>query len=532
MEVNGLNTPHPQRHMVLNVVDLLKSRRFDALESLLRPSFLAYEGGTLSDRGLEHAWPHLGLQRVDLVESATEWAQAYPQSYAAQVFVAHLRCAVAWQARGSATSDRTSEKQFEVMQQHFDAAFPHVHRALVLTARPTLAIGAGLIMTRAGQDDPGHDFLALAHTHLPHSPLLYVRMMWVLNPKWGGSTQELQSLFQDAQVWAVSNGWPEADRATIQPCYEAELADVERCEGDVDQAILMLKKSLQHSPHWDVAHSRLADMYNLKDQMQPAIDHLRQALRMAPSANRFNQLGDFYQQVDRQELAVACFEEAMLWGSADAAGSMIQWLSEQRQQADAEQRPALEQQIALVGEYGLQQYSCETMFYLGSIEFFQRGDAPAKARAYQWWRQAAEWGHRTAMFNLGIAHFDGSNGQALNKDQAIDYFTRAAARGHLAAHERLGKAYLRGDCVVQNDERAAHHLDIAADGDNVYAMRDWVFCLWFGRGTPQDRPTARQVLDRLKKLDTSVHSDACDAIGVIASIKQSLRQLFSGAHRA
>ena len=86
--------------------------------------------------------------------------------------------------------------------------------------------------------------------------------------------------------------------------------------------------------------------------------------------------------------------------------------------------------------------------------------------------------------------------------------------------------------MVQNDERAAHHLDIAADGDNVYAMRDWVFCLWFGRGTPQDRPTARQVLDRLKKLDTSVHSDACDAIGVIASIKQSLRQLFSGAHRA
>ncbi len=524
-------TNHPQRQMVLNVVELLKSRRFDALETLLQPSFLAYEAGTLSDRGLERVWPHLGLQRVDLVEAATAWTQAYPHSYAAQVFAAHLRCAVAWQARGTATVDRTSEKQFEVMQQHFDAAFPHVHRALVLTARPTLAVGAGLIMARAGQDDSVHDYLELAQAHLPHSPLLYGRMMWVLNPKWGGSTDELQSLFEDAQTWSVSNRWSEEDRSTIQACYEAELADVARCEGDVDQAISMLKETLQHSPHWDAGHSQLADMFNVKDQMQPAIDHLRQALRMAPAANRFNQLGDFYQQVDRDELAAACFEEAMLWGSADAAGSTIQWLSEQRQQANEPQRPALEQQIALVGEYGLQQYSSETMFYLGSIEFFQRADAPAKARAYQWWRQAAEWGHRAAMFNLGIAHFEGTNGQALNKAQAIDYFAQAAARGHWAAHERLGKAYLQGDGVVQNDERAAHHLEIAADGDNIYAVRDWVFCLWFGRGTPQDRPAARQVLDRLKKLDTEVHADALGAIGLAATTKHFFRQLFSGAKK-
>jgi TPR repeat protein len=250
-----------------------------------------------------------------------------------------------------------------------------------------------------------------------------------------------------------------------------------------------------------------------------------QALRLSPSANRFQQLGDYYQETGQIELAIAYFDEAMLWGSADAAGSMMEILSGQLQEATTQQRPAIEQKIAHVAEYGLQQFSAETMFYLGSIEFFQRTNAQAKSRAYRWWRQAGQWGHRTAILNLGLAHFDGIHGQELNKPLAIGYFTEAAKLGNIGAHEHLGRSYLRGDGVAANYERAAYHLEIAADNDNVYAMRDWVFCLWMGRGTPQDRAAAQKVLERLKTLNVDVHQIALERIGLRGGVMTWLKNL-------
>ena len=518
---------HPDRQMVVKVMDLLRSQQFDALEKMLQPSWQAYASGTISDWALERAWPHLGLQRADLVEPAMAWSQTCPGSYAAQVFAAALQCNVAWQARGSNTGDKTSAKQYEVMQQHFDAAFPCLHRALALTPRPTLAIGIGLVMSQAGQEDPQNDYGALAHNFLPYSPLLYDRLMWSLNPKWGGSTSEMQTLLATANDASVTNGWGAAERAWVQACYEVELADVASCEGYAERALSLLKDTLKHQLHCDTAHAKLAFIYNYQDQMRLAIDHMLQALRLSPSANRLAQLGDYYQETGQHDLALAYFEEAMLWGSADAAGSMTELLSDQLQRSTSQQRPVIEQKIAYVAEYGLRQFSSETMFYLGSIEFFQRTDAQAKSRAYQWWRQAAQWGHRTALLNLGLAHFDGIHGQALNKPLAVGYFTEAAKLGNINAHEHLGRAYLRGDGVAINDEFAAYHLEIAADNDNVYAMRDWAYCLWMGRGTPQDREAAYQVLHRLKQLNPEIHRIALERVGLSGGVMTWLKNIFS-----
>lgn len=516
---------HPKRQFALKVMDLLKTRQFDALQALLAPSWAAFESGALSDLGLSRAWSHMGLQRADLIEPTQAWVQAYPHSYAALLFAAQLHCAVAWQARGTATSNNTSEKQFAVMQQHFDAAFPYLHRALAADARPTLAIAVGITMARAGSDDPDRDYIALAQPHLPHSPVLYGRLMWALNPKWGGSLAEVNGLFRSAQQWSAS--WPDEERKRVHATHRSELADIEACNGDSDRAIALLNGILHEAPDFDDAHSQLARQYNYKDHMQLAVDHLLRAVRLAPEADRLDRLGDYYEELGQQDVAMAYFEEAMLWGSGSAAGSVAHWLSDHLKAASANQRPAIEEQLGRVASYGVQQFSPRTMFVTGSIEFFQRGDDAAKARAYDWWREAARWGHSGAMFNLGIAHFDGENGQTLNKPLAIQYWERSAALGHLSSHERLGKALLTGDGIAPDLEGAAYHLEIAADGENVYAMREWICCLWFGRGTPEDRDTAKQLLQRLKALSPDMYESARERIGLGASIKNWVGKLFA-----
>ncbi|MFN7154725.1 MAG: hypothetical protein ACK4OE_13640 [Acidovorax sp.] len=516
---------HPQRQFALKVMDLLKTGQFDALQALLAPSWAAFESGALSDLGLSRTWSHLRLQRTDLIEPAQAWVQAYPNSFAALLFAAQLHCSVAWQARGTATSNNTSEKQFAVMQQHFDAAFPYLHRALAAAARPTLAIAVGIAMARAGSDDPEHDYIARAQPHLPHSPVLYGCLMWALNPQWGGSVAEVDALFRAAQQWSAS--WPDEERKRVHATHRSELANIEACNGDSDRAIALLNGILHDAPDFDVAHSQLARQYNYKDQMQRAADHLLRAVRIMPEADRFDRLGDYYEELGQQDVAMAYFEEAMLWGSGSAAGSVANLLSDQLTSARADQRPAIEEQLGRVAPYGMQQFSPRTMFVMGSIEFFQRGDEAAKVRAYDWWREAARWGHSGAMFNLGIAHFDGEDGQTLNKAMAIQYLSRSASLGHLSSHERLGKALLTGDGIAQDLESAAYHLEIAADGENVYAMRDWICCLWFGRGTPQDRDTAKQLLQRLKALSPEMYESARERIGLGASIKNWVGKLFA-----
>jgi hypothetical protein len=91
---------HPDRQMVIKVMDLLRSQQFDALENMLQPSWQSYTSGAISDWALARAWPHLGLQRADLVEPpAMAWSQTCPGSYAAQVFVAALQCNAMWRGK-------------------------------------------------------------------------------------------------------------------------------------------------------------------------------------------------------------------------------------------------------------------------------------------------------------------------------------------------------------------------------------------------------------------------------------------------
>ncbi|MBU1352227.1 MAG: SEL1-like repeat protein [Gammaproteobacteria bacterium] len=514
---------HANRRWVINFMELLNARRFEALQALVQPQWLAFEGNTLSDWGLELAWPHLDLRRSDLLEPAAAWAQAYPQSFAAQIFAARLQCSVAWEARGTATSDRTSEKQFAVMQQHFDAAYPYLHRALGLSSRPTLAIAVGLAMTRAGQNDPSHDYEELAQGHLPHSPLLYRWMMWALQPKWGGSTEAMSSLFEAAKGWGKS--WNEHDRAQVQIRYDDEMADVAACSGEPEHALEMLRNIARSAPDQGAIHSHLASRYNANDDTHLAIDHMLQAVKIAPAAQRLYPLGNYFHQIGRTEQSLAYLEESMLWGSGAAAGDMMESLRDQFSRASPGDRPMWEAQITEVARHGLQQYSSDTMFVLGCIEYFHRDDAQAKHRAYGWWQQAADWGHSVAMFNLGVSHFDGDDGLPVNKSLGLDLLNQAAAQGSWKANRRLGHLYLHGDGVQQDDVRAAYHLEFAAEGEDVRAMREWVFCLWFGRGTPKDRDAANAILDRLKVLDPDEYKRARDEIGWGAAIKNIFRNL-------
>jgi TPR repeat protein len=504
---------HNLSSLIDRFVSDLRAHRFDGLDAALNAQQKQYESGTLAESSLLAQWPHLHLQRVDLIPHAWAWTQACPDSYAAHVFMASLQKMVGWQARGTAPSSQTSVRQFDVMQQHFQVALQHVHRALALSDCPATALASGIQITQAGSDDPDFDYVQRAEPVLARSPMLCGVVMWSLNPKWGGSLEQLQSFLDHALT--RPNVTP-GDRGQIEAHYWNERADISLMHGDTDKAMNHLKTSLSRDPAQSDAHSLKSRLYADRDDYRQAVASIRTALERETTPARLEKLGIYLENSEQADQAAHAYERALFWGSGYAAGRLLNLHREKT--AD----PRVSARIDEWAEHGLSQYSPEAMFAAGAIDYADRGTDQDKQRSYgHWWLHAADWGQTSAQFNLANAYWHGVDGQPVNPQRAFSYAKAAADAGDDNGHDMIGRMYFHGDCTTRDHAAAAPHLEQAAHAGLAKGMRDWIRCLWFGLGTPKDRVAAKQWLEQLKALDPQCHQEAMSHISSPTNIIKS-----------
>ncbi|MCY4426066.1 MAG: tetratricopeptide repeat protein, partial [Halieaceae bacterium] len=83
------------------------------------------------------------------------------------------------------------------------------------------------------------------------------------------------------------------------------------------------------------------------------------------------------------------------------------------------------------------------------------------AEAAAWFRKAAEQGHATAQFVLGLVYANGQ-GVPKNDTEAARWYRMAAEQGHATAQFVLGLMYAKGEGVRGDDVKAYAWLSIAA----------------------------------------------------------------------
>ncbi len=122
-----------------------------------------------------------------------------------------------------------------------------------------------------------------------------------------------------------------------------------------------------------------------------------------------------------------------------------------------------------------------------------RGVPQDDAEAVRWYRLAAEQGHASAQYNLGVMYADG-RGVPQDDVEAVRWFQLAAEQGYAGAQYNLGVMYGTGRGVPQDDETAHMWLNLAASrstGEQREAAvkaRDAVA----ERLTPEDRSQAQR----------------------------------------
>ena len=118
----------------------------------------------------------------------------------------------------------------------------------------------------------------------------------------------------------------------------------------------------------------------------------------------------------------------------------------------------------------------ESQFYLGrlydnswyehytfaDIEQDSKKIALYKKEAFEWYKKAAEQGHRESQYQLGSFYYLGATLVEADTEKAINWLQKAAEQGHTEAQYVLGTLYYYADDIPKDINKACYYLKKAA----------------------------------------------------------------------
>lgn len=125
---------------------------------------------------------------------------------------------------------------------------------------------------------------------------------------------------------------------------------------------------------------------------------------------------------------------------------------------------------------------------------------PTAAR--QWYEAAAAKGNPDALFTLGAILM--ASASTANKDQAVDFFRRAAEGGSARAAYNLGLVYLQGEVAPKEPAIAAEWFKRGAESDQPDALYALATLYRDGNGVPQDAVESARLLQRASEVGNDV----------------------------
>lgn len=119
---------------------------------------------------------------------------------------------------------------------------------------------------------------------------------------------------------------------------------------------------------------------------------------------------------------------------------------------------------------------------------YERGDGVPRdtAKAFMWYRKAAEQGYVFAQIRVGFAYSDGCLGVAKDDVEAVKWFRKAAEQGNAGAQVELGKFYYHGDGVPKNYAESTKWYRKAAEKGYWKAQLLLGFAYEDGEGVPKN----------------------------------------------
>jgi tetratricopeptide (TPR) repeat protein len=301
----GANNNSPDK---LKILSLLKDERFKELDNLLSSYQASYEADTSNDASVIKGYYSFENSDTKLEFKLNKWIKRMPKSYSAYLSRAIYYKNLGWLSRGYAFAQDTSESQFENMRNYFALAINDLKTALSLNPKLIMAYESLISISMTVDTPPGTNEAILRKVEQfdPASFLIRRRYIFSLQPKWGGSIDEMKAFINESKQYCDMN-----PRLKIISGYVPyALGDMIR-KKDRLKALEYYNQALSYGDHWWFFYKRGLNFYFM-DKNNEAIKDFSRALLINPQHSEvLSSRGWAYYHLDRYQEALQDFNLAI-----------------------------------------------------------------------------------------------------------------------------------------------------------------------------------------------------------------------------
>jgi hypothetical protein len=293
---------------------LIKEKKFGAVQDELNDRLKRYERGVLSDMQLYRDISAAVKADVSMEPLLAQWVSGEPASYFARLMKGMHHISVGYAKRGGEVADKTSVEQLGAMEVEFKKAVSELQAARNI--RPASALANSALMTVANAvagPSAVKGLLAEAEKLDPLTMAARYLAITTLNPKWGGTFEDLDEIVVRAQSTAL----PAPQLRYLQYQVEMEKA------GFLDVFAKEKTKAISHyrlaaalcpgSPPW----SKISSAANTIQDWNTVREAATQILSLHPkSAKDMQMRGWASEKLGKMDAAVQDYQGAAELGEA------------------------------------------------------------------------------------------------------------------------------------------------------------------------------------------------------------------------
>jgi len=280
---------------------LLRARRFADLDTAFEHMQSAFERDPSKEAWPEHAMNSFAITDPTLGPLLDAWVTAAPKSFGALASRGAWKTTAAWAKRGTKTSDKTTQGQFDALASGAAEAISDYDAALRLRPRTVAVMTAKQHLLR-GTGAPKEELRRLYDQSLEVCPTCFApRAAWVLDhaPRWGGSKAQMleAAKFSPAELeanpaLALVPAYIEFDACRTVWKRDGKDAAVQPCEAAVSRGPV---------PRISCRHG---DLLVLLDRHSDAMQHFEAGLEVDPQ-NRACIVGRHWVHKQRENFEAA-----------------------------------------------------------------------------------------------------------------------------------------------------------------------------------------------------------------------------------
>lgn len=189
------------------VIPALASGDYEFVENYYQGLFDAYNENPSNENDLDLAFDLINKTNQELENELNKYISVYPDSYVAYLMRGTYLIRKGWNNRGGKYINETTQSQIDGMSHYFNLALSDLDKAITLKDNDVYAncYKMDILMNYRGRDSEVRSSFNAAISSNPLSFKARSYYMTTLEPKWGGSIEEMQALVNEAKKYSKDN---------------------------------------------------------------------------------------------------------------------------------------------------------------------------------------------------------------------------------------------------------------------------------------------------------------------------------------